>query len=257
MKINEKSLLLASGGLDSTVLAYKLKNDNVDFSAMVLQTDEGTGIIEEQSALYFMEKLGVELEVLDISPSIQNLINQKSVDEIETSAVVSIPPITIPPITTFRIGERPPGQHMSHSFAGNYCGTLFGLANAITFALQRNIHTIYYGIHADDKNEFAENNREYFDALANLVRIETGKDFNILTPLIDLSKAEVIKLGLELGVEVEKTRSCGSTKEIQCGLCDACERRKIAFEEGGVVDETLYVNDLYYPTSIFQAEMKI
>jgi len=210
--------------------------EHIDFSALVIKSDQEAGAIEEKTASYFMEKLGVKLEELDISQSVPNLVSNE-----ESS--ISFLNFSVPPITPFR-GPIEWLEMHPNTFAGKYGGTLFGLSTAITYALQRGINTIYYGIHDDDRTAYPENTRDYFDTLAKLVEIETGRAFNILTPLIEMSKSDVILLGEKMGVELEKTRSCGSAQIIQCGICGACKARRKAFEKSEIPDNTNYQNEI-------------
>jgi len=218
-------LLLTSGGPDSTVLAYMLKQNNIDISALVIKTDEEVGKFEEKKASYFMNKLNIKLETLDIIQAATSIIYP-------TTQPIPITENFIP-INPFRgiPGEVP--HFKNHHLAGEFGGTLFGLSIAIAYALQKGIDTIYYGIQGDDKDQFNENNREYFETLSKLVEIETGKNFKILTPLIEFSKSEVIKLGDTLGVELSKTHSCADKIESHCGTCGSCKARKKAFIDNG------------------------
>ncbi|MGZ8946306.1 MAG: 7-cyano-7-deazaguanine synthase, partial [Methylococcaceae bacterium] len=83
-----------------------------------------------------------------------------------------------------------------------------------------------------------------FQQLANLATkagVE-GDHFTIHTPLIALSKAEIIKQGIELGVDYQRTVSCYSADEQSraCRVCDACRLRKVGFTEARIQDPTRY-----------------
>jgi 7-cyano-7-deazaguanine synthase len=69
-----------------------------------------------------------------------------------------------------------------------------------------------------------------------------GHKLSILTPLIDLNKSEIIKIGLSLGVDYSLTTTCyqANEKGEACGVCDACEYRKLGFESAGIADPTRY-----------------
>ena len=72
-----------------------------------------------------------------------------------------------------------------------------------------------------------------------------GATFKIHTPLINLSKAEIIRSGVKLNVNYSTTVSCyqSDDKGIACGVCDACRFRRQGFAEAGVADSTCYVNE--------------
>ena len=84
--------------------------------------------------------------------------------------------------------------------------------------------------------------------MANLATKQTteGQPLEIRTPLIDLSKAEIVQKGVELGVDFGLTVSCYSAdyKGAACGHCDACELRREGFQAAGVADPTRYAEKL-------------
>jgi len=88
---------------------------------------------------------------------------------------------------------------------------------------------------------------EFINAFQQLANLATkagveGERFNIHAPLITLSKSEIIKQGVALGVDYQRTVSCYSADKqgLACGVCDACRIRKSGFSEAGIVDPTRY-----------------
>jgi len=118
-------------------------------------------------------------------------------------------------------------------------GNAIVLSLAVTYAVQMRAKSILIGIHADDAKENAEYNREFFDTLEGLAR-KTRGDISILTPFIEMGKADVFKLGDELGVAYEETWSCIRPGDIQCGYCGACRARSRAMASIGRTDTTKY-----------------
>lgn len=106
---------------------------------------------------------------------------------------------------------------------------------------------IYAGINAVDYSGYPDCRPEYIEAyqsLANLAlkRSVEGRPVQIRTPLIALSKADIVRLGLRLGVDFASTVSCyqADSAGAACGMCDACELRRAGFAEAGVTDPTRY-----------------
>lgn len=106
---------------------------------------------------------------------------------------------------------------------------------------------IYAGVNAVDYSGYPDCRPEYieaFQAMANLAtkRATEGKSLDIRTPLIHLSKSEIVQLGTSLGVDFSLTVSCYSADAsgAACGECDACELRREGFESAGIADPTLY-----------------
>ncbi len=120
--------------------------------------------------------------------------------------------------------------------------TIF-LSFALAFAESIGANNIFIGVNALDYSGYPDCRPEYikaFEAMANLATKSgvNGKPFTIHTPLITLTKAEIIQKGLELGVDYSLTLSCYDPGENgrSCGLCDACLLRNKGFAEAGVKD---------------------
>ena len=106
---------------------------------------------------------------------------------------------------------------------------------------------IYAGVNAVDYSGYPDCRPEYIDAfqaMANLAlkRTVEGERLDIATPLIDLSKSDIVALGSRLGVDYSLTVSCYSAADdgAACGHCDACELRRRGFAEAGIPDPTRY-----------------
>jgi 7-cyano-7-deazaguanine synthase len=107
---------------------------------------------------------------------------------------------------------------------------------------------LFNGVYAVDYSGYPDCRPEFiaeFEKLANLATkagVEKTIDFRIHTPLIQLTKAEIIRRGTELGVDYGLTHSCYAPNEagVSCGRCDACQLRRRGFAEAGVVDPIAY-----------------
>ncbi len=106
---------------------------------------------------------------------------------------------------------------------------------------------IFIGVNAVDYSGYPDCRPEFIDAFQNLANLATkttveGENILIHTPLIQLSKADIIKQGLELGVDYRQTVSCYAADEQgrACGQCDACRLRAAGFSAAGVEDPTRY-----------------
>ncbi len=124
--------------------------------------------------------------------------------------------------------------------------TIF-LSFALGWAEVVEAHEIFIGVNAVDYSGYPDCRPEFISAFQNLANLATkagveGEHVKIHTPLIDLSKAEIIKLGLTLSVDYRMTVSCYSADVHghACGLCDACRLRKAGFDDAGALDPTRY-----------------
>lgn len=100
---------------------------------------------------------------------------------------------------------------------------------------------IYLGAHADDSagRAYADCSEEFTKAIGQAINIGTYEKVNLRTPLVNLSKAEVVREGLELGTPYELTWSCYEGGETPCGTCATCIDRAIAFKLNDISDPAL------------------
>lgn len=119
----------------------------------------------------------------------------------------------------------------------------FGLAWAETL----NASAIYVGVNALDYSGYPDCRPEYIASFQALARLATkagveGSPITIHAPLLHLTKAQIIRRGLELGVDYGATHSCydPSPEGLACGHCDSCQLRRAGFEAAGAPDPTRY-----------------
>lgn len=108
---------------------------------------------------------------------------------------------------------------------------------------------IFIGVNAVDYSGYPDCRPEFIDAFQAMANLATqaaveGAKLTVHTPLLDLSKAQIIQLGTELGLDYALTVSCYQATEggLACGTCDACRLRMAGFASAGVEDSTLYVS---------------
>jgi 7-cyano-7-deazaguanine synthase len=123
------------------------------------------------------------------------------------------------------------------------------LAVALAEAEVRGAGHIWFGANAVDYSGYPDCRPEYMRAFETLANLATraaveGSPLRLQTPIIDLSKAEIISRGTALGVDYALTVSCYQADEsgAACGVCDSCRLRRTGFEQAGISDPTLYKN---------------
>ena len=124
--------------------------------------------------------------------------------------------------------------------------TIF-LSFALAWAEVLHCQNIFIGVNAVDYSGYPDCRPEFINAFQNLANLATkagveGVPFTIHTPLLHLSKAEIITTGMALNIDYSQTVSCYSADEQgkACGVCDACRLRKAGFEQAGQIDNTRY-----------------
>ncbi len=121
------------------------------------------------------------------------------------------------------------------------------LALALAYAEARGAQAIFFGANAVDYSGYPDCRPEYMQAFERLANLATragveGRPMRIATPLIALTKAEIIRRGVALGVDFSITVSCyqADAEGRACGACDACRLRRAGFLAAGIADPTRY-----------------
>jgi 7-cyano-7-deazaguanine synthase len=121
------------------------------------------------------------------------------------------------------------------------------LSLALAWSEVLDADSIYFGANAVDYSGYPDCRPEYMRAFEALARLATkaaveGRPVALRTPIIQLSKADIIRKGAALGVDFAQTVSCYQATEdgLACGRCDACRLRRAGFEAAGVPDPTRY-----------------
>ena len=121
------------------------------------------------------------------------------------------------------------------------------LSLALGWAEVLKVTDLFIGVNAVDYSGYPDCRPEYIQAFQQLANLATragveGTGFTIHTPLIDLTKADIIRVGISLGVDYAETISCYSADEqgYACGVCDSCRLRAAGFKAAEVEDPTRY-----------------
>ncbi|MDB9752004.1 7-cyano-7-deazaguanine synthase QueC [Gammaproteobacteria bacterium] len=221
-----KAIVLVSGGLDSTTTLAIAKK--LGFECYALSFDYGQRHISE---LLAASRIAKSFDVKD-----HKVINI-DLRQIGGSALTD---------ESIDIPESPSkGIPITYVPARN---TLF-LSYALAWAEVLNANDIFIGVNAIDYSGYPDCRPKYINAYENLATLATkagveGTKFKIHAPLIDLSKADIIKKGIALNVDYAQTVSCyqADKQGYACGVCDSCRFRKEGFEDAKINDPTRYKN---------------
>jgi 7-cyano-7-deazaguanine synthase len=222
--MTKKAVVLLSGGLDSSTVLAKAKADG--YSVYALSFDYGQRHDSElDAARNIAEKEGV----------VEHKIVPMNLRTIGGSALTD-DRIDVPVQET----EGIPATYVP---ARN---TVF-LSIALGWAEVIDADAICIGVSAVDYSGYPDCRPEYIDAYEKMANLATkrgieGRPVKIVTPLIDLTKAQTVELGHSLGVDYALTVSCYQANEQgeACGECDSCRLRKKGFADAGVEDPTRY-----------------
>ncbi|MBQ1749401.1 MAG: 7-cyano-7-deazaguanine synthase QueC [Lachnospiraceae bacterium] len=225
-----KAMVLSSGGVDSTtalgLAVSKYGKENV----IALSISYGQKHDKEiQAAINVSEYYGVEHLFLDLAEIFQysdcTLLKQSDKEIPLESYAEQIKETK---------GNKPVSTYVP------FRNGLF-LSSAASIALSKGCSVIYYGAHADDAAGFAypDCSPVFNEAMNKAIYEGSGHQLTIEAPFVNMNKAGVVKMGLELGVPYELTWSCYEGGDEPCGKCGTCIDRAAAFAANGVEDPAL------------------
>jgi 7-cyano-7-deazaguanine synthase len=115
------------------------------------------------------------------------------------------------------------------------------LSIAVSWAEVRGARRIYIGAVHEDSSGYPDCRPEYYAAFNEVVRLGTAAaDIRIETPIIHMSKEQIVTKGVELGAPLELTWSCYQAEDVACGVCDSCALRLRGFRRAGLNDPLQY-----------------
>lgn len=226
---NKRAIVLLSGGLDSTTVLALARNRGFAVYALTFRYGQ-----KNQFELSFAEANAKQYGAID-----------HRIVEIDLAAFGGSSLTTAAKIERGRsreeIGRKIPSTYVP---ARN---TIF-LSFALAWADVLGISDIFIGVNALDSSGYPDCRPEYITtfqklaALATRLGTEEHQPFTIHTPLIELNKAGIVKLGTSLEIDYSQTSTCydPSPKELACGTCDSCTLRQLGFLEAGLVDPLPY-----------------
>src|SRR4051812_10308864 len=219
------AVVLLSGGLDSATTAAIALGEG--YRVFALSVDYGQRHrFELDAARRVAKALGVE----------RHVVASVGLDQFRGSALTG--DIAVP------LDRKE--DEISHGIPITYVparNSVF-LSLALGYAEVVGAADLFIGVNAIDYSGYPDCRPEYiaaFEKLANLATkagVEGSLQFRVHTPLIEMTKAQIIRRGTDLGVDYSLTHSCYSPNEagVSCGRCDACQLRQRGFAEAGLVD---------------------
>lgn len=224
------AVLLLSGGLDSTTLLALAKSEGYSIHALSFRYGQ-----RHDAEIAASRKIAARFGV------VQHVVTDIDLRIFGGSALTS--DIAVP-------RDRP--VHDSHDIPVTYVparNTIF-LSFALAWAEVLGARDIFIGVNALDYSGYPDCRPQFIDAFQTMARLATRAgvegegELRIRTPLIDMTKSDIIRMGLDLGVDYGLTVSCydPATNGQACGHCDACQLRLRGFMEAGAVDPVQYAS---------------
>ena len=215
-----KTVLILSGGLDSSVLLGYLKSDGHEVHALSINYGQRHKR-ELDSAKRITNFYNVEHNIIDLS-GLKPLLGGSS----QTDDVVSVP------------HGHYAEESMKLTVVPNRNMILLSVATA--WAISLKAESVSYAAHTGDHTIYPDCREEFVDALEKAITLCDWHEVKILRPFIHRSKAEIAKLGHDLQVPMNLTWSCYEGGTLHCGQCGTCTERREAFNLAGTIDPTVY-----------------
>lgn len=227
----KKAVVLLSGGMDSTTVLYMAKSQ--DYEVYAISFDYGQRHYKElDCAKAVAERAGVKEHII-----INTNMNAWGGSAL-TDANISVP------------DSNPDNNMNKNKIPVTYvpARNMIFLSFAASYAEVIGAQDIFLGVSEVDYSGYVDCRQEFIDAMENAINlgtvcaVEEGRKIKIHAPLVHMSKADEIKLGIESGVDYGLTWTCYRGEKLACGTCDSCSLRLKAFEEAGYADPIEYKN---------------
>lgn len=229
-ELQKRAVILLSGGMDSATVLAMAKQQGYQCYALSFRYGQRHSV-ELDAAINIVDQFHVvKHEIIDLNLSTfggsaltDNTIDIPKQNSIEEKGSRGIPVTYVP--------------------ARN---TVF-LSIALGWAEVLDARAIFIGVNAVDYSGYPDCRPEFIKSFEQTANLATkagveSKKFSILTPLINMSKGEIIKRGVKLGIDYSQTITCynADNKGYACGKCEACRLRRNGFKEAGMIDNTIY-----------------
>ena len=221
-KQNKKAVCVMSGGMDSTLAAYMMKNEGYEIIAVHFNYDQRTQTKELECFNNICDALHVKNRyILDLDFFKQlgaSALTDKSID-VPTTGIEDGVPITYVP---FRNG-------------------IF-LSMSAAVAEKEGASAISIGVVEEDSSGYPDCRESYIKSMQESINLGTKDETNIeiKMPLVALKKSQIVKKAIDLEVPLHLTWSCYKDEDEACGVCDSCRLRLNGFKLAGVTDPINY-----------------
>ncbi|MFA7198203.1 MAG: 7-cyano-7-deazaguanine synthase QueC [Methanoculleus sp.] len=219
----KRAVCLLSGGMDSTTLAYVAKDMGYDIIALHFTYGQRTEEKERACARTVARMLDAQ-EFVEIS-----------LEHFEKIGASSLTDESIPVEEYAGEEEGIPSTYVPFRNANL-------LAIATSLAEARHAEAIFIGVQTGDYPGYPDCRPEFIEAFQRVIDLGTAADprITLMTPFVRMSKVEIVRKGLALGVPYQETWSCYQNNDKACGICSSCHYRREAFRALGVEDPIDY-----------------
>jgi 7-cyano-7-deazaguanine synthase len=218
--MTNRTVVVFSGGLDSTTLLYHLKEAGHELAALAVNYGQRHSR-ELDCAQAICRDFEMDLTTLDLA-GLSPIFGRNSLSD--SSA------------------EIPEGSYQPDSMQQTTVPNrnMILLSIAAGWAISNNCQAVAFGAHSGEYTPYPDCRPEFAEAMDKAAQLCDWNPLRILAPFVDWTKADIVRRGAELGVPFGLTWSCYVGGDRHCGRCGTCLDRKRAFQQSGVNDPTEY-----------------
>ncbi|MFZ0006176.1 7-cyano-7-deazaguanine synthase QueC [Methanoregula sp.] len=214
-----KAVLILSGGMDSTTLLYDLIDQGYEVAAVTFDYSQ-----KHKKEIKCAEKTCTKLHIS------HTLVNLPVLNDLAPSSLTR---------DSWKIPEGHYAEEtMKQTVVPNR--NMIFLSLAAAYAIGIGSKNLFYAAHAGDHAIYPDCRPAFVSAMTTALHLCDWNDLVLNVPYLWLSKGDIVKRGIGLGVEYGDTWSCYKGEDLSCGKCGACTERLEAFEQAGVTDPLVY-----------------
>lgn len=220
----DHAVVIASGGLDSTVLAYWLAARHSRLTLVSFDYGQRHRVELDHAA-----------EIAEVLESPHRIIDLTSLGTLLTGSALTDTSVTVP-------DRHYTDESMFATVVPNRNAIMLDIAVAVAIAVRAD--AVAFGAHAGDHTVYPDCRPESVEQFAR--RVKTANEgllvpgFQVLAPFLTLTKTDIVRVGEALEVPFAQTWSCLRGLDLHCGRCETCIERRKAFYDNGIADPTVY-----------------
>lgn len=227
MMSKPKGISVLSGGLDCTV-ATSIYAQEYDLTALTFNYGQRSFDQEVKHSKIICEKLGMKHVIIDL-PWLKKISNSSLTTDNE------IPQIEENELDNYDVAIKSAKSVWVPARNTVFCSIALAYAESISAEI------IIVGWDYEEAKTFPDNSKEYLNAFNETIKYGSFDNIEIKAPLIDMDKIGIVKKGKEVNAPMDLSYSCYSGTDKHCGVCESCKRRKRAFINANINDDTTYL----------------
>ncbi len=220
----EHAVVIASGGLDSTVLAYWLAARHIRLTLVSFDYGQRHRVELDHAA-----------EIARLLDSPHQIIDLTSLGALLTGSALTDTSVAVP-------DGHYTDESMAATVVPNRNAIMLDIAVAV--AIAERADAVAFGAHAGDHTIYPDCRPEFVERFARSVQTANEgllvPGFQVLAPFLTLTKTDIVRFGEALAVPFARTWSCYRGEGVHCGTCGTCTERQEAFRDNGITDPTVY-----------------